>query len=407
MRVLTFTCLYPNAEQPNHGVFVEERLRHLRDAHPEIDALVVAPVPWYPFKRGPFARYAKAARVPGEERRQGFRILHPRYPVIPKIGMSVAPLLMAGALFPLLRDIKRSLFDFDLIDAHFLYPDGIAAAAIGRMLNVPVVVTARGNDLSLYPRWTVPRAYLRWCLRNTAAVITVCQALADAARVLVPERNDFHVLRNGVDLDKFRPLDRDAARRDLGIDGFTLISVGHLIERKGHHLIVEALSELPGVTLLIAGDGEMAGTLRNLARKLGVAERVRFLGNIPHDTLIRYYNAADALVLASSREGWANVLLEAMACGTPVVATAIWGTPEVVRTAEAGQLVQARTPEAIAGGVKTLRANYPRRSATRAYAEGFSWQDTSDALWRLFQSLVCGKAARRAEGKAAEPSAHP
>lgn len=388
MRILVLSNLFPNPVRPRHGIFIEERIRHLRHAHPEIEVLVVAPVPWFPFQHGPFGDYTSLARVPSMDERNGVRILHPRYPVIPKVGMSVAPLLMAAALMPVLRRIKQHKFNFDLIDAHFLYPDGVVAVHAGRCLGVPTVVTARGSDLSLYRQWRIPRTYLRWCLRNASAVAGVCRALVEEAEALAGPLEHTYVFRNGVDLGVFNPDHRASTRIRLGLGGFTLISVGHLLEHKGHHLVIEALTRVADATLLIAGEGAMRKTLEALAIHLGVSERVRFLGEVPHRDLPAYYAAADALVLASSREGLANVLLEAMACGTPVVATAVGGTPEVVRGPAAGVLVTERTPQEIALGIHTLRQSGPNRAATRAYAEQYSWEATSNAQWRLFQLLV-------------------
>jgi glycosyltransferase involved in cell wall biosynthesis len=394
VKVLTFTTLYPNVEQPRHGIFVDERLRHLRDGHSKVESLVMAPIPWFPSGDSKFGTYGAYARVPERELRHGITVLHPRYPAIPKVGMSVAPLLMAAALYGKVAALRQQTFHFDLIDAHFIYPDGVAAAIIARRLGVPVALTARGTDISLLPHWRIPRASIRWALRNADAVVGVCAALTDAMKSLEPTLSNPYVMRNGVDLVKFRPLPREPLRAELGLSGFTLISVGHAIERKGHHLLIDAMRALPEATLLIAGDGPMDVALKRQAQEQGVADRVRFLGPIPHAELVNYYCAADALVLASSREGWANVLLEAMACGTPVVATAIWGTPEVVQVPEAGILVKERSPAAIAAAVRELMADYPDRRLTRAYAERFSWDETSHSLMHLFETLIAEHTAR-------------
>jgi glycosyltransferase involved in cell wall biosynthesis len=145
---------------------------------------------------------------------------------------------------------------------------------------------------------------------------------------------------------------------------------------------------LPGVKLLIAGRGPELKRLEALALETGVQDRVTFLGPVAQPDLKRYYNACDAMVLASSREGWANVLLESMACGTPVVASNVWGTPEVVAAPEAGVLMEDRTPEKLAKAVMALRANYPDHAATRRYAERFSWDDTTNGQLELFARLV-------------------
>ncbi len=145
---------------------------------------------------------------------------------------------------------------------------------------------------------------------------------------------------------------------------------------------------MPDTDLLIAGEGPEKARLCALAAESGVAQRVRMLGVLPQAELHRYYGAADALILASSREGWANVLLESMACGTPVVASNVWGTPEVVAAPEAGVLLPNRTPESIAAGVEALFTNYPEHAATRRYAERFNWNDTTAGQIELFEKIL-------------------
>jgi glycosyltransferase involved in cell wall biosynthesis len=291
------------------------------------------------------------------------------------------------------RSLRRQGADWDLVDAHYYYPDGVAAALLARQLGKPLTVTARGTDLNLVPRFRLPRAMIRWAARQADASITVCEALKEALVRLGIAAPRIHVLRNGVDLGLFRPMDRAHLRRELALTGPVLLSVGHLIERKGHHLVLEALAQLPGVTLLIVGDGPERRRLTSLAEELGMKSRVRFLGAVPHERLPELYNVADVLVLASSREGWANVLLEAMACGTPVAATRIWGTPEVVTEKAAGLLLEQRSAAAIVEGVRELLGSPPDRSATRAYAERFSWDATTEGQIRLFREIV-GSAAK-------------
>ena len=172
-----------------------------------------------------------------------------------------------------------------------------------------------------------------------------------------------------------------------------MLSVGWLDPRKAHDIPIRALAELPDVRLMIAGTGPELNNLQALATQCGVADRVTFLGSIAQTALAQYYNAADMLVLASSREGWANVLLESMACGTPVIASNVWGTPEVVNAPEAGLLMPERTPASLAASVRLLRANYPDHSATRRYAERFSWDDTTQGQLDLFQQVILDKAA--------------
>ncbi|HTK78910.1 MAG TPA: glycosyltransferase family 4 protein [Rhizomicrobium sp.] len=394
LRILTFTTLYPNAVQPNHGVFVENRLQHLVQTA-RADVHVVAPVPWFPWRAGLFGRYAALARTPAHEVRRGVPIEHPRHVVIPRVGMSITPTALFLATLPLIRQLNAAN-DFNLIDAHYFYPDGVAATLLGAAIRRPVVITARGTDISLIPRYSIPRHQILYAAKRAAGIVAVSEALKSAMVELGMRSEKITVLRNGVDLTTFVPGDREVARASLQLTGKTLLSVGHLIERKGHGLIIAALPRLKDCGLIIVGRGAERAHLEALGRKLGVSERVRFAGEIAHKDLRRFYVAADALVLASSREGWPNVLLEAMACGTPVVATAIWGNPEVVSKPEAGVLAHLRTPDGIADAVESLFQQLPDRAATRAYAEQFSWDDTSSGQLKLFEEI-----ARR--GRDSEP----
>jgi len=385
MKILTFTTLYPNNIQHRHGIFVEQRLRQLLQQQP-VTAKVVAPVPWFPFTAKCFGSYSDYARIAQRELRHGIEVYYPRYPVIPKIGMTVSPMLLAMACLPLLKKLMADGYDFDVLDAHYFYPDGVAAAWLAKRLGKPLVVTARGSDINLIPRYLLPRQMILWAAREAKQIITVCEALKTKMVALGVDGNKIRPLRNGVDLLNFCPKDRADIRSGMGLSKPTLLSVGHLIEIKGHHFVIEAMSQLPGFELLIAGDGEQQAYLKKLSENLNLTDRIRFLGTLTQQQLADVYNAADALVLASSHEGWANVLLEAMACGTPVVATAISGTPEVVRSPEAGVLVHERSADGIALGVKALFANCPARQATRQYAEKFSWDETVAGVYDVLDN---------------------
>ena len=392
IRIITFSTLYPNPEQPNHGVFVENRLRHLI-ATGEVTSRVVAPIGWVPLDAPIFGKHASNARVPLSELRLGLSVVHPRYLIIPKIGMSVAPaLLYAGALRTLRR--LEAEQDFDLIDAHYFFPDGVAAMMLGRTLFKPVVITARGTDLNLIPQYRQPRRLIQHAMRQAAHLITVSRALKEVLLSLGAAPETVTVLRNGVDLKTFHPGGRDNARQRLNLSGPTLVSVGQLIERKGHDLVLAAMPMLPQYTLLIIGEGPERPALEAQIRRLGLGNRVRLIGGLPHERLQEFYVAADALVLASSREGWPNVLLEAMACGTPVVASNVWGNPEVVSTAEAGRLIRDRSAAGIADAIHRLFSSLPNRADTRLYAERNGWDETSRGQIKIFDQILSSEGRR-------------
>jgi glycosyltransferase involved in cell wall biosynthesis len=387
LRLLTFSTLFPHAGRPNHGVFVENRLRHLI-ATGEASSTVIAPVPWFPSRSPRFGDWARHAMADRFELRDGLEVYHPRYVQAPKVGMVAAPasLFAAGALA--MRRVLASGAAIDLIDAHYLYPDGVAAVALGRAFGKKVVVTARGSDITQYPDYAGPRRMIQWAMAGSAGLISVSEGLRQAMIGLGAPPEKVTTLRNGVDLERFRPVDAGALRASWGASGPVLLSVGHLIARKGHHLAIEALTALPEWTLVIVGEGPERGMLEALAERLGLSSRVILAGAQPHDRLAAYYSAADLLILASSREGWANVLLEAMACGTAVVASNIAGNPEVVQRREAGLVVERNTAECFAASIAALYAARSPRAATRAYAEGFSWDATSAGQLTLFRSIL-------------------
>ncbi|MBB4844137.1 glycosyltransferase involved in cell wall biosynthesis [Paucibacter oligotrophus] len=391
LRVLTFSTLYPSSVRPGHGIFVETRLRELI-ASGQIESRVVAPVPWFPSTDGRWGEYALMAKTPAREHRNGIEVLHPRYGLLPKIGMSLAPLGLYLGAKAAVQQLLDEGFDFDVIDAHYYYPDGVAAAMLARHFNKPLTITARGTDLNLIPEYTLPRKMMQWAARRAQASIGVCSALVDVLRGWQIPAERLHVMRNGVDLQRFRPVPQARVREELGLQGSPLLmSVGYLIERKGHHLAIEALARLlpryPDARLVIVGEGPERKNLQSLAEQLGVAQHLSMPGAQPNAELYRWYSAADIFILASSREGWANVLLEAMACGTPVVASDIWGTPEVVSEPVAGRLVGQRSGQAFAHELEQLLAAMPDRAEVRRFAEGFSWAATTQAQLDLFGRL--------------------
>lgn len=394
LRTVTFTTIYPNLARPRHGVFIEQRLRHLV-ATGEVESRVVAPSPWFPSGDSRLGAWSVFGRVPAAEMRFRLPVRHPRYLLLPKVGMTSAPLTMALAARPALQEMLREGFDFDVIDGHYLYPEGVAAALLGLWFDRPVVLTVLGDDVITLPRFRLPRRMILWAVGRAAGVTTVCQALKDRLVEVGAPEEKIRVVLHGVDLEQFRPVDREAVRRRLGLSGKVLLAVGHVTKRKGQHLAVQALPHLPGTTLLIAGDGWMEASLREMARDLGVADRVRFLGNVEHEALRDYYGAADALVLASSREGIANVLIESMACGTPVIATAVWGTPEAVSVPEAGVLMRERSAEALVEAAQRLFADSPDRAATRRHAETFTWERTSRDHLEVLRAAATGAATSR------------
>lgn len=386
MRLLTFSSLYPSSARPQHGLFVAARLRELRARH-GFDAQVLAPVPWFPFKSARFGEYGAWARTPAQESWQGQAAAHPRYAMLPRIGMRLQPDAMARAAGAW---IERSGQDFDLIDAHYFYPDGVAAAQLARRFRKPLVITARGSDLNLIGQDPRARRRMLAACEQAQACVGVSQALVDVLRGWGVPEHKLHVVRNGVDLDRFKPVDPGAARRRLGLDSSAplVLSVGNLLELKGHALLIEAVHQLSGdwptLRLVIAGEGPERERLLGLIRQHGLAGRVRLLGAVANASLVDWYGAADLFALPSSREGLPNVMLEALACGTPVIATAVGGIPEVLAgQPEAGELLPERSVQALVAALRRRLPATPDRDAARRVAMSHSWEHSSLQLARL------------------------
>lgn len=388
MNILTFTSLYPNAVNPQHGIFVETRLRQLV-ASGDVTASVIAPIPWFPLSVGPFKRYAEFAAAPARETRHGIDIHHPRFLTIPKFGMSLTPASMARSARHLFRDIVET-GKIDLIDAHYFYPDGVAAAMLAAEVGIPCVITGRGTDLNVFPDFPAARRKILQAVDRAAACITVSETLRGRLTEIGAPADKVTTLRNGVDLDLFAPApeDADALRKRLGISGRMVVAVGNLAAEKGQRLIVEALRDLPDVTLVLVGDGPDAAPLAGAVQDFGVADRVQFAGRVPQAGLAAYFSAADVSVLASEREGWPNVLLESMACGTPVVATDVGGVREIVTSPAAGTVVADRTSRALAAAISQTLAALPDRAETRAHAEKFGWDETTNGQIELFRRIL-------------------
>ena len=378
LRVLTLSTLFPNAAHPTLGVFVERQVLGLA-ARPDVEVELVAPVglPVWPLS---FHRhYAPLRRLPREEDWKGLRVHRPRYRVWPLLGARGTPKAIADAILPLLREM-RARFPFDVIDAEYFWPDGPAALRLSEALGVPFSVKARGSDIHLWGRRPGTAAQVLDAGRKAGGLLAVSASLREDMAVLGLPRGRIRVHHTGIDHDRFRPVDRAAAKAALGISGPLLVTAGALIPRKGQRVAIEALPFLPGASLIVVGDGPDAAKLAALAHRLGVSERVRFLGIRPHDELPGLLAAADVAVQPSSGEGLANVWVEALACGTPVVTCDVGGARDALDRPEAGHMVP-RDPGAVAAAVRALLDAPPPPEAVRAAAEKFSWEKNSRELF--------------------------
>jgi teichuronic acid biosynthesis glycosyltransferase TuaC len=387
IRLLTLSTLYPSSVRPGHGIFVETRLRELLGSG-QVEVRVVAPVPWFFSTDLRYGEYARMARTPKREMHNGIDVSHPRYFLPPKVGMTMAPFAMALGAIPRIGQLIAEGYDFDVIDAHYYYPDGVAAALLAKHFKKPFTVTARGSDINHIANYRTPRRLMQWASRRAHTSIGVSAALANAMQEMGMSASKILVMANGVDLDLFRLQDQRSARSALGWPGGpTLLSVGNLVENKGQKVAIEALRLLPAFRLVVVGEGPDRESLEKLVVENKLSARVVFLGRVDHNQLQACYCAADILLLPSSREGWPNVLLEAMACGTPVVANRVGGVPEIVTSDQVGRLTASLSVADLVAAVMDLWKNMPDRALVRLHAENNSWQSTTDAQIQLFRLI--------------------
>ncbi|HEX8364330.1 MAG TPA: glycosyltransferase [Allosphingosinicella sp.] len=374
LRVLTLSTLFPNGAEPTFGTFVERQTLGLA-ARPGVEVEVVAPVglPLWPLSR--HRHYAARAALATQETWKGLRVHRPRYTVWPKLQRRT-PASMARALLPMLREI-RERFAFDVIDAEFFWPDGPAAAALSRALGVPFSIKARGSDIQHWGSRADTRAQILEAGRAAGGLLAVSAALKAAMVRLGLPGEKVAVHYTGIDLDLFRPLDRAEAKERFAVEGPLVVTAGALIEKKGQRLAIEALSQIPGATLILVGDGPDRPRLEALAA--GSGKRVRLAGRRPHEELPLYLAAADATLLPSASEGLANVWVESLACGTPVVTTDVGGAREVFDRPEAGRLAP-REPAALAAALREILDDPPDQEAVRRCAQRFSWERNAAEL---------------------------
>ena len=390
LRILTFTSLFPNGVRPVLGVFVFQRLSHL-SRRPGNEVEVIAPVPYFP-RWLRFSRWQKEGQVPREERMGGLTVHHPRYLLLPKVSMPMHGLLMFLGSWRLARKLHREN-PIDCIDGHFIYPDCFAAVLLGKLLKVPVVVSARGTDINLYPSFRLIRPMVRWTLSNAAGVISVSRSLGRAIAGLGFPQDRVRVIGNGIDPTRFNPVDPREARTRLNLPqtGPIVVSVGGLIPRKGFHFLIPALAQIapqfPGLRLYILGEGEYRAKLESLAREFGIQDHVFLPGNIPNEELRYWFSASTVSCLVSSREGWPNVLQESLACGTPVVATNLWGAPEVIVSPDLGLLVEQNV-EAIAAALHVALNKTWDRTGIARHAGQRTWEVVADELGDYLSSII-------------------
>jgi teichuronic acid biosynthesis glycosyltransferase TuaC len=373
LRVLTLATLFPDAGRPDFGRFVLRQTQALA-ARDGVAVEVVSPVALPPWPLALHPHYRRRRELPERETFEGLTVHRPRFGALPRVGLAGTARAMARAVLPVARQLAP-----DVIDAEFFWPDGVAARHLARGLGIPFSVKARGSDIAYWGEPPGIRAQMLEAAAAADGLLAVSGALKREMIRLGMPGDKVAVHHTGIDLDRFVPGDRAALKAGLGVRGPLLVSVGNLVPVKGQALAIAALAALPEATLILAGEGPERGRLEAEARRIGVADRVRFAGAVRHDDLPRLLQAADAMVLLSEREGLANAWVEALACGVPLVIPDVGGAREILDRPEAGRIV-SRDPAAIAAAVGNIVADPPQPISVRAAAERFSWARNGEAL---------------------------
>jgi lipopolysaccharide exporter len=390
-RVLSLSTEFPNPSEPGKGLFVRARLEAMASRAP---LFVVAPVASLDYANPRHDLFA-ARRIPRERDEAGLRVLHPRWLYPPRGGWMNAWFLFARLLPLQIR--LRARRPFDVIDAHFAHPEGIAAVLLGRVLRCPVIVTVRGSELRYY-RQRSKRFWMSWALRRADRVIAVSEGLRELAITLGVDPRRVKTVPNGIKADVFFRRDRLACRSRHGVAAHEriILSAGDLAELKGHHRVMTAVKALNdrGVRarLLIAGgvgrSGRYADTLRRQVIEQGLTDQVAFLGEVTQDALAELMSAADVFCLASSTEGWPNVVNEALACGTPVVATDVGAVRQMIHGDGDGTVVPVHDAEALADALQAALTSDWDREAISARGRSRSWGQVAEEVLSEMRTVI-------------------
>ena len=385
LNVLTLSTLFPDASRPNFGPFVAQQTLGLA-ALDGVNVRIMAPVGLPPLARF-HPHYRALAAVPLLEDWHGCKVYRPRFLHLPGTRGRYDAAAIARAVLPSLQQLRRD-FAFDVIDASFFFPDGPAAVALGQELGVPVSIKARGGDIHLWGAQSTTQRQIVNAGQRADGLLAVSAALRDDMVAMGMPGDRITVHYTGINRTIFHVRDRAVAKQALGLETAPLIAtIGALIPRKQQDIVLRALVDLPDAHLVVIGAGPARDSYVALADQLGIAHRVRFTGSLPLAQIADWLAAADIMTLASVSEGLANVWIEALASGTPIVIPDVGGAAEVLDRPAAGRLV-APTPAAFAAAIAEILARPPDRAAVAATVDRFGWDVNAVALREHLAGLV-------------------
>lgn len=389
--VLAFTNQFPSPDDPTRGLFNLRRFEALA----ELCAVrVIVPVPiWRRINRpGEWLR-------PPQARYNQLLATYPTYWTIPRVALAIHSSAVYRSVRRHVAAVRRT-FPFDVMLGAFAYPDVVVTERLARDFKCPFAALVMGSDINDLAQRPLLREQIRLALDRACAVFAVSSALGQKVIELGVPANRVIVQRNGVDGAQFQPGDRRVARQKLGVppDDPLIGLVGNLVHEKGADVFIEAVGTLAAtrgnaVRVVVIGEGALRQHMETRAAALGVVDRIRFVGRRPAHEMPTWMTAFDVLCLPSRREGCPNVVLEALACGRPVVASAVGGVPELVNDRN-GILVPAEDPSALARGLAAALTRPWNPTELRSSVESLTWTDFGRAVYRVLDSAVARSCTR-------------
>ena len=385
MRLLTFTSLFPNQIQNNLGGFIARRMSVWAEKHAS-KWVIVAPVPFFPALpfNSPWKNYSD---IPLVEKFRQWDVYHFRYGMLPKIGLPVQGASMGLCTVGRVKKIIQEFGPFDVIDAHFIYPDCFAALEISQRLGIPLVASARGSDINNYGQMKMIKPMVARVLKKADAVIGVSQDLVEKMIQLGASEERCHHIPNGVDGELFSP---GGDRQNSGKNK-KLLAVGNLVPEKGFDILLKAISLLtplyPDLTLNIIGSGPQLDNLKSLCSELNIEDIVHFIGQVRHEQISEWFRNSDVFCLCSLREGNPNVVLEALSSGLPVAATPVGGVPELIQDYQNGILSSEYSPQSLAGAIREVLEKEWYPMDIRKTVSHRTWETVAEEVQAVFEKV--------------------
>ncbi len=394
LKALVFTSLFPNITNRNKGIFIEQRIRQY--SRFECQVRVISPVPYFPALKflKKFPSWYKYSQIPVQSILNSNKIYFPRYLQTPKIGMTFYGLFMFLGVLNSIRKIKKK-FNFDIIDAHWIYPDCFAAVLLAKWFNKKVVISARGSDINAYTKLFLIRILIQYTLKQADAIIAVSHDLKNKIQEMGINESKIKVISNGVDTDQFRPLPKNQLEAVLPFEkkGRLILTVGALRKVKNQHLLIEAFSQIVSMEnyedlkLVIVGSGTQKHALKEQIYKLKLSNQIFLVGAVPNDRLVHWYNHADLFCLPSLNEGCPNVVLEALACHVPVVATNVGGIPDLISSENIGILADPGSLDSLKTSLIQGLEKKWTSLAFQKFLSGKSWDRVAQEVGNLFLEI--------------------